>query len=46
MYENQYSLADINRMTEALRLRWAGYVACRGVVNAYKVFVGKPEGNT
>jgi len=27
-------------------MRWVGFVACMGEINAYKVFVGKHEGKT
>jgi hypothetical protein len=27
-------------------MRWVGFVACMGEINAYKVFVVRPEGKT
>jgi hypothetical protein len=40
---NLYSLPSIIRMIK--RMGWAGHVACMGAKwNAYRNFVGKPEG--
>ncbi|KAJ4445523.1 hypothetical protein ANN_12203 [Periplaneta americana] len=41
-----YSSPDIIRNIKSRRLRWAGHVACMGESrNAYRVLVGRPEGN-
>jgi len=37
-----YFSPNIVRVIKSRRLRWAGHVACMGVV--YRVLVGKPEG--
>jgi hypothetical protein len=43
---NLYSLLSIIRMIKLRRMRWAGNAACMGENgNAYRVLVGKPEGN-
>jgi hypothetical protein len=43
---NVYSSPDIIRMIKSRRMRWAGHVARMGETrNAYRIFVGKPEGN-
>jgi hypothetical protein len=35
------------KVTKSKKMRWAWYVAHMGDVrNAYKILVGKPEGNT
>jgi hypothetical protein len=42
---NLYTSPDIIRQIKSRRMRWAGHVACmREGRNAYRVFVGKPEG--
>jgi hypothetical protein len=44
---NLYSSPDIIRMIKSRRTRWAGHVARMGKKrNAYRILVGKPEGNT
>jgi hypothetical protein len=41
-----YSSSSIIRVVKAMRMRWAGYVACIGEVRgAYNILVGKPEGS-
>jgi hypothetical protein len=43
---NLYSSPSIIRMNKSIRMRWAGHVACMGdKLIAYRVLVGKPEGN-
>jgi hypothetical protein len=43
---NLYSSPNIIRMINSRRMRWAGHVARTGEPrNAYKILVGKPEGN-
>jgi hypothetical protein len=42
---NLYSSPSIIRMIKSRRMRWSGHVAQRGI-NVYRIFVGKPEGNT
>jgi hypothetical protein len=42
---NLYSSLNIIRMIKSGRMRWAGHVARMGENrNAYRIFVGKPEG--
>jgi transcription termination factor 2 len=42
---NLYSSPNIIRMIKSRRMRWAGHVARMGETrNAYRIFVGKPEG--
>jgi hypothetical protein len=42
---NLYSSPSIIRMIKSRRMRWAGHVARFGKrMNAYRIFVGKPEG--
>jgi hypothetical protein len=42
-----YSTSSIIRMIKSMRMRWAGHVARMGENrNLYKLFVGKPEGNS
>ena len=41
-----YSSPNIVRVIKSRRMRWAGHVACMGEERgAYRVLVGKPEGN-
>jgi hypothetical protein len=41
-----YSSSNIIRMIESRRMRWTGHVARMGETrNAYRILVGKPEGN-
>jgi hypothetical protein len=41
-----YSSPNIIRMIKSRRMRWAGQVAWMGETrNAYRILVGKPEGN-
>jgi hypothetical protein len=41
-----YFLPSKIRMMKSMRTRWAGNVAQMGEkMNAYRIFVGKPEGN-
>jgi hypothetical protein len=41
-----YSSASIIRIIKSRRMRWAGHVARMGEKrNAYRLLVGKPEGN-
>jgi hypothetical protein len=43
---NLYSSPSIIRMIMSRRMRWAGHVTCMRVKrNAYRILVGKPEGN-
>jgi hypothetical protein len=43
---NLYSLPSIIRMLKSGRMRWAGHVGEREEKrNAYRILVGKPEGN-
>jgi hypothetical protein len=43
---NLYSSPSIIRMMKSRRMRWAGHVARMGEKrNAYRILVGKPEGN-
>jgi hypothetical protein len=39
----QYSLPNIIRMTKSRRMKWAGRVGEKS--RAYRILVGKPEGN-
>jgi hypothetical protein len=40
-----YSSPSIIRVIKAMRMRWAGHVACMGVMRgAYNILVGRPEG--
>jgi hypothetical protein len=39
-----YSSQSIIRMIKPRRMRWAGHVAQMEKRNAYRIFVGKPEG--
>jgi hypothetical protein len=40
-----YSSSSIIRIIKSRRMRWAGHVARMGEkINAYRLFVGKPEG--
>jgi hypothetical protein len=41
---NLYSSPSIIRIMKSRRIRWAGHVARMGEKNAYRIFVGKPEG--
>jgi len=42
---NVYASPNINGAIITRRMRWSGYVARMGEIkNAYKIFVGKPEG--
>jgi hypothetical protein len=42
---NLYSSPNIIRMIKSRRMRWTGHVARVGETrNAYRIFVGKPEG--
>jgi hypothetical protein len=41
---NLYSSPNIIRMIKSRRMRWAGHVARMGVMTAYRILVGKPEG--
>jgi hypothetical protein len=42
---NLYSSSSMIRIINLRRMRWAGHMARRGEKkNAYKLFVGKPEG--
>jgi hypothetical protein len=42
---NSYASQNIIRVIKSRRTRWAGHVACMGeIINAYNVFIGKPEG--
>jgi hypothetical protein len=44
---NLYGSPSINRMIKSRRMRWAGHLALIGEKrNAYRIFVGKPEGKT
>ena len=41
-----YSSPNIIRNLKSRRLRWAGHVACMELsANAYRILVGKPQGN-
>jgi hypothetical protein len=41
-----YSSPNIIRMIKSWRIRWTGHVARMGATrNAYRILVGKPEGN-
>jgi hypothetical protein len=43
---NMYDLLNIIRTIKSRRMRWAGHTACIGLKrNAYRLFVGKSEGN-
>jgi hypothetical protein len=43
---NLYSSRNIIRIIKSMRMRWAGHVARMGEKsNAYRILVGKPEGN-
>jgi hypothetical protein len=43
---NLYSSPNIIRMIKSRRMRWAGQVTRMGEKrNAYRILVGKPEGN-
>jgi hypothetical protein len=43
---NLYSSPSIIRVVKSRRMRWAGHVARMGEKrNAYRILVGKPEGN-
>jgi hypothetical protein len=43
---NLYSSPNIIRMIKSRRMKWAGHVARMGETrNAYRILVGKPEGN-
>jgi hypothetical protein len=43
---NFCSLPSIIRMMKSRRMRWAGHVERIGKRNAYRILVGKPEGET
>jgi hypothetical protein len=44
---NLYSSPNIIRMMKSRSMRWAGHVARMGATrNAYRILVGKPEGNS
>jgi hypothetical protein len=46
-FHNLYAPPYIIRMTKSRRMRWTGHVARTGEMrNAYKIFVGKPEGKS
>jgi hypothetical protein len=41
-----YSSPSINKIMKSIRMRWAGHVVRMGEKrNAYRLLVGKPEGN-
>jgi hypothetical protein len=40
-----YSSPNIIRIMKSRRMRWAGHVARMGEKIAYRLLVGKPEGN-
>jgi hypothetical protein len=43
---NLYSSPNIIRMIKSRRMRWAGHLARMGETrNAYRILVGKPEGD-
>jgi hypothetical protein len=43
---DMYSWSSINRMMKSRRMRWAGHVVLMEAKrNAYRILVGKPEGN-
>jgi hypothetical protein len=42
---NFHTSPSIIRMIKSIRIRWAGYVARMGKKLAYRLLVGKPEGN-
>jgi hypothetical protein len=45
-YRSTYMVLSIIRMIKSRRMRWAGHVARMGETrNAYRILVGKPEGN-
>jgi hypothetical protein len=31
-------------MIKSMRMRWVGHIRCMDIRDAYKIFVGKPEG--
>jgi len=42
-----YSSPNIVRLIKSSRMRWAEHVVCTGgMINSYKVFVGKSEGKS
>jgi hypothetical protein len=41
-----YSSPNIIRIIKSRKMKWAGHVARIGKRNAYRLWVGKPEGNT
>jgi hypothetical protein len=41
-----YSSPSVIRMIKSRRMRWAGYIAHMEKRNAYRILVGKPEGNS
>jgi hypothetical protein len=45
-FHDLYSSPSIIRIIKAMRMRWEGHVARMGEKrNAYRLLVGKPEGN-
>jgi hypothetical protein len=43
-HHNLYSLSNLIRIKISRRVRWAGHVDQRGKRNAYRIFMGNPEG--
>jgi hypothetical protein len=41
---NLYASPNIIRVMQSWRIRWTGHVACMRKINAYSIFVGRPEG--
>jgi hypothetical protein len=42
---NLYGTPNIIRVIKTRKMRWASHVAClREMINAYKIFDGKPDG--
>jgi hypothetical protein len=43
--QSLYASPNIISVIKSRRMRWVGHVACmEGMRNAYKMFIGKPEG--